>query len=101
MTARGFRPVGRDFPVFLHPETQEEYALARTERTSGRGHQGFVFNADPPVTLEQDLIRRDLTLNAMARSAACELIDPWEGPRAPERRLLPHVSPAFVDDLLR
>lgn len=101
MTARGFRPVGRDFPVFLHPETQEEYALARTERKSGRGHQGFVFNADPSVTLEQDLIRRDLTINAMARSAEGELIDPWGGRRDLERRLLRHVSPAFVDDPLR
>ena len=68
MIARGFKPVGRDFPVFLHPETHDEYALARTERKSGRGHQGFVFHADPGVTLEEDLARRDLTINAMARA---------------------------------
>ena len=72
----GFTPVGRDFPVFLHPQTHEEYALARTERKQGRGHQGFVFHADPGVTLEADLMRRDLTINAMARDEDGTLIDP-------------------------
>jgi tRNA nucleotidyltransferase (CCA-adding enzyme) len=101
MLAAGFRPVGRDFPVFLHPETGEEYALARTERKSGRGHTGFVFHADPSVTLEEDLRRRDLTVNAMAEDAEGRLIDPWGGRADLEARLLRHVSPAFVEDPLR
>src|SRR5947207_8612821 len=79
MRALGFRPVGRDFPVFLHPQTHEEYALARTERKQGRGYRGFVFIASPAVTLEQDLERRDLTINAMARADDGRLIDPFGG----------------------
>src|SRR5690348_9708621 len=75
MLARGYRPVGKDFPVFLHPETSEEYALARTERKSGRGYHGFVVHADPDVTLEQDLARRDLTINAIAEDEAGKLVD--------------------------
>jgi len=97
----GYRQVGRDFPVFLHPETGEEYALARTERKSGRGHHGFVVHADPEVTLEQDLRRRDLTINAMARNDNGDLIDPCGGRDDLERRLLRHVSPAFEEDPLR
>lgn len=101
MRARGFKPVGRDFPVFLHKDTHEEYALARTERKSGRGHQGFVFHASPDVTLEEDLARRDLTINAMARDADGTLIDPYGGQRDLEARTLRHVSPAFAEDPLR
>ena len=97
----GFRPVGRDFPVFLHPRTQEEYALARTERKAGRGHTGFVFHAEPDVTLEDDLVRRDLTINAMALDAQGNLVDPCGGRRDLEDRILRHVSPAFVEDPLR
>lgn len=101
MTALGFQPVGRDFPVFLHPQTHEEYALARTERKQGRGHQGFVFHADPGVTLEADLLRRDLTINAMARGEDGVLIDPYGGRRDLAVRTLRHVSPAFGEDPLR
>ena len=101
MAALGFRPVGRDFPVFLHPQTHEEYALARTERKHGRGHQGFVFHADPTVTLEADLLRRDLTVNAMARDEVGVLIDPYGGQRDLALRTLRHVSPAFGEDPLR
>jgi tRNA nucleotidyltransferase (CCA-adding enzyme) len=101
MLARGFRAVGRDFPVFLHPETHEEYALARTERKSGRGHHGFTFHAAPDVTLEQDLARRDLTINAIARAADGTLIDPFGGIADLERRVLRHVGPAFAEDPLR
>ncbi|GIX29833.1 MAG: multifunctional CCA protein [Porticoccaceae bacterium] len=101
MTALGFRPVGRDFPVFLHPETGEEYALARTERKTGRGYKGFTFYAGPDVTLEEDLRRRDLTVNAMARDREGRLIDPWGGRADLEARVLRHVSPAFVEDPLR
>ncbi|MEE4384587.1 MAG: multifunctional CCA tRNA nucleotidyl transferase/2'3'-cyclic phosphodiesterase/2'nucleotidase/phosphatase [Pseudomonadales bacterium] len=97
----GYRPVGRDFPVFLHPRTQEEYALARTERKAGRGHTGFVFHADPDVTLEEDLVRRDLTINAMARDGQGKLVDPCGGRKDLEDRLLRHVSPAFLEDPLR
>ena len=79
MLARGFRPVGKDFPVFLHPTTREEYALARTERKTGRGYQGFAFHASPEVTLEEDLARRDLTINAIARAEDGSLIDPFGG----------------------
>ncbi len=101
MLALGYRQVGRDFPVFLHPETSEEYALARTERKTGPGHQGFTVHADPSVTLEEDLIRRDLTVNAMARSVAGELIDPFGGQRDLADRILRHVSDAFREDPLR
>ena len=101
MQAQGFRPVGRDFPVFLHPETHEEYALARTERKRGRGHRGFTFHASPYVTLEQDLGRRDLTINAMARDADGALIDPYGGAADLRRGILRHVGPAFIEDPLR
>jgi tRNA nucleotidyltransferase (CCA-adding enzyme) len=101
MIERGFRPVGRDFPVFLHPETHEEYALARTERKSGHGYRGFVFHAGPEVTLEEDLLRRDLTVNAMAIDAQGHLIDPFGGRLDLARQRLRHVSPAFVEDPLR
>lgn len=101
MLEKGFRPVGADFPVFLHPETGEEYALARTERKSGRGYGGFTFFASPDVTLEQDLIRRDLTVNAMAEDDEGQVIDPYGGQRDLEARLLRHVSPAFAEDPLR
>jgi tRNA nucleotidyltransferase (CCA-adding enzyme) len=101
LRARGFRPVGRDFPVFLHPETGEEYALARTERKTAPGHTGFVFHADPGVSLEEDLRRRDLTINAMAESADGTLIDPYGGRGDLEHRLLRHVSAAFTEDPLR
>lgn len=101
MLALGFRPVGRDFPVFLHPQTQCEYALARTERKSGHGYRGFVVHADPSVTLEDDLRRRDLTINAIAEDAQGNLVDPFGGRADLEARLLRHVSPAFVEDPLR
>ena len=101
MSARGFRLVGADFPVFLHPETKEEYALARTERKSGRGYKGFTVYAGPEVTLEDDLRRRDLTINAMAEDASGRLIDPFGGAADLKRRILRHVSPAFVEDPLR
>jgi tRNA nucleotidyltransferase (CCA-adding enzyme) len=101
MLASGFRPVGRDFPVFLHPETQEEYALARTERKHGTGYRGFAFFASPEVTLEDDLSRRDLTINAMARADDGTLIDPHGGARDLEAGVLRHVSPAFAEDPLR
>lgn len=101
MTALGFKPVGADFPVFLHPETKEEYALARTERKSGRGYKGFTVYAAPDVTLEDDLRRRDLTINAMAMDESGQLIDPFGGRRDLEQGILRHVSPAFVEDPLR
>ena len=101
MRAQGYRPVGKDFPVFLHPSTQEEYALARTERKTGPGYHGFAFHADPSVTLEQDLERRDLTINAMAMDEGGALVDPFGGRRDLEARVLRHVSPAFVEDPLR
>ncbi len=101
LLARGYRPVGRDFPVFLHPETGEEYALARTERKSGRGYHGFVFQADANVTLEQDLARRDLTINAIAEDAQGVLTDPFGGVRDIAVRVLRHVSPAFAEDPVR
>ncbi|MGH8173241.1 MAG: multifunctional CCA addition/repair protein [Rhodanobacteraceae bacterium] len=97
----GYRSVGRDFPVFLHPKTHEEYALARTERKSGRGYHGFVFSTEPAVTLEQDLERRDLTINAMAEDEEGHLIDPYGGARDLEARVLRHVSPAFAEDPVR
>lgn len=101
MERRGFRPVGRDFPVFLHPASGEEYALARTERKSGRGYHGFVFHAGPHVSLEEDLARRDLTINAMARNEAGRLIDPYGGARDLEAGILRHVSEAFCEDPVR
>ncbi|GLQ48177.1 multifunctional CCA protein [Dyella lipolytica] len=101
LLARGYKPVGKDFPVFLHPESGEEYALARTERKTGRGYHGFAFHADPNVTLEQDLARRDLTINAIAEDEHGVLVDPYGGVRDLEQRLLRHVSPAFVEDPVR
>lgn len=101
MVELGFRPVGKDFPVFLHPDTHEEYALARTERKSGRGYRGFVVHADPDVTLEEDLRRRDLTINAMAEDTDGHLVDPYGGQADLDARLLRHVSPAFVEDPVR
>ena len=101
MTAQGYKAVGRDFPVFLHPETHEEYALARTERKVAPGHQGFVCHASPEVTLEEDLRRRDLTINAMAKSADGQLIDPYGGRADLQAKRLRHVSAAFAEDPLR
>lgn len=113
MVARGFVPVGRDFPVFLHPQTREEYALARTERKTARGYHGFAFHAAPDVTLEQDLARRDLTINAMALPAAAlrpdgtfdpddpRLVDPYGGRRDLAAKVLRHVTPAFAEDPVR
>jgi tRNA nucleotidyltransferase (CCA-adding enzyme) len=101
MLAAGFKPVGRDFPVFLHPKTNEEYALARIERKSGRGYHGFTFLSSPDVTLEQDLERRDLTINAIAEDSDGTLIDPYGGRRDLEQRVLRHVSAAFAEDPLR
>lgn len=101
MRQRGFKPVGRDFPVFLHPETAEEYALARTERKAGHGYSGFEMHASPEVTLEEDLLRRDLTINAIAQRADGQLTDPFQGQADLEQRLLRHVSPAFSEDPLR
>jgi tRNA nucleotidyltransferase (CCA-adding enzyme) len=101
MLARGFKPVGRDFPVFLHPQTHEEYALARTERKTGHGYQGFAFHAAPEVILEDDLARRDLTINAIARAADGALTDPFNGRADIEARVLRHVGAAFVEDPVR
>lgn len=101
MQTLGFKQVGRDFPVFLHPHTGEEFALARTERKTGRGYAGFSVHAAPDVTLEQDLLRRDLTINAIAQDDHGKLIDPYGGVRDIERRVLRHVGPAFAEDPLR
>lgn len=101
MVAHGYKPIGKDFPVFLHPDTHEEYALARTERKSGKGYTGFTFYAEPDVTLEQDLSRRDLTINAIAQSADGTLIDPYHGKADLTHRILRHVSDAFVEDPVR
>ncbi|HEV7799825.1 MAG TPA: multifunctional CCA tRNA nucleotidyl transferase/2'3'-cyclic phosphodiesterase/2'nucleotidase/phosphatase [Burkholderiales bacterium] len=101
MTDLGYRPVGKDFPVFLHPETHEEYALARTERKTGPGYHGFKFHASPDVTLEEDLQRRDLTINAIARDEEGRLIDPFNGADDLSIGLLRHVSPAFAEDPVR
>ncbi|MGL6069715.1 multifunctional CCA addition/repair protein [Craterilacuibacter sp.] len=101
MQRLGFRPVGRDFPVFLHPRTQEEYALARTERKTAAGYHGFVFHAQPDVTLEQDLARRDLTINAMAEDEDGRLTDPYAGQRDLAAGILRHVSDAFTEDPVR
>jgi len=101
MVAAGFTPVGKDFPVFLHPVTHEEYALARTERKSGRGYKGFTVYSAPDVTLEQDLARRDLTINAMARTEDGTLIDPFHGKEDLNNGVLRHVSDAFHEDPVR
>ncbi|MBU3637183.1 polynucleotide adenylyltransferase [Polynucleobacter sp. es-MAR-4] len=107
MIAQGFRPVGKDFPVFLHPDTQAEYALARTERKTGKGYKGFMFYADPTVTLEQDLERRDLTINAMAQEVGADgkwvgpILDPYNGQQDLAARVFRHVSDAFAEDPLR
>ena len=107
MIAKGFRPVGKDFPVFLHPVTQAEYALARTERKTGKGYKGFHFYADPSVTLEQDLLRRDLTINAMAQEVADDgslhgpILDPYNGQQDLAAKVFRHVSDAFAEDPLR
>ena len=101
MRAVGFVPVGKDFPVFLHPKTHEEYALARTERKVASGYHGFSFYTDPSVTLEQDLYRRDLTINAMAQSESGELIDPLGGLKDLQNKILRHASPAFIEDPVR
>ena len=101
MLNAGFIPVGADFPVFLHPGSKEEYALARTERKTGKGYRGFSFQASPDVTLEEDLRRRDLTINAIARSADGTVIDPWGGRRDLEAKVLRHVSAAFAEDPVR
>lgn len=98
---QGFLPVGRDFPVFLHPKTHEEYALARTERKSGRGYTGFTVFAEPSVTLEEDLSRRDLTINAMAMTESGEIIDPFGGQQDLDKGILRHVGAAFVEDPVR
>ncbi|GBO47196.1 multifunctional CCA addition/repair protein [Pectobacterium versatile] len=101
LLAQGYQQVGKDFPVFLHPVSRDEYALARTERKSGKGYTGFVCHAAPDVTLEQDLLRRDLTINAIARTERGDLIDPYHGRRDLESRVLRHVSDAFSEDPLR
>ncbi|MDQ5892862.1 MAG: hypothetical protein QG613_1734, partial [Pseudomonadota bacterium] len=101
LLAQGYQQVGKDFPVFLHPISRDEYALARTERKSGKGYTGFVCHAAPDVTLEQDLLRRDLTINAIARTERGDLIDPYHGRRDLESRVLRHVSEAFSEDPLR
>ena len=101
MTAQGFTPVGRDFPVFLHPDTHEEYALARTERKSGHGYRGFTVHSSPDVTLAEDLARRDLTINAMAQAPGGDVIDPHGGQQDLAHQVLRHVSPAFAEDPVR
>lgn len=101
MLSRGFRAVGKDFPVFLHPRTHEEYALARTERKTGHGYKGFAFHASPDVTLEEDLARRDLTINAIAEDEHGSLVDPYGGQRDIAARVFRHVSPAFAEDPVR
>jgi tRNA nucleotidyltransferase (CCA-adding enzyme) len=101
MLAAGFQQVGKDFPVFLHPQTKEEYALARTERKTSPGYKGFTVHATPDVTLEEDLLRRDLTINAIARDESGNLIDPFNGLQDIQDRILRHVSPAFTEDPVR
>ena len=101
LVAAGYQPVGKDFPVFLHPDTKDEYALARTERKSGHGYHGFEFYTDPSVTLEEDLIRRDLTINAIAMDDDGNIYDPYNGQSDLEHKILRHVSNAFVEDPLR
>ena len=97
----GFKAVGTDFPVFLHPNTKEEYALARTERKRGKGHKGFIFHADKNVTLIEDLKRRDLRINAIAQSESGEIIDPYNGKKDIKNKVLRKVSDAFQEDPLR
>jgi tRNA nucleotidyltransferase (CCA-adding enzyme) len=101
MLAQGFKPVGKDFPVFLHPDSREEYALARTERKTAPGYKGFVFHAEPDVTLEEDLARRDLTINALAQDESGALVDPFGGQADLAARVLRHVGPAFAEDPVR
>jgi tRNA nucleotidyltransferase (CCA-adding enzyme) len=101
MVKQGFRPVGKDFPVFLHPQSHDEYALARTERKTAPGYKGFAVHASPDVSLEQDLIRRDLTINAMAMTPQGQLIDPYGGQQDLENRIFRHISPAFAEDPVR
>ena len=101
MIDAGFQPIGKDFPVFLHPQTKQEYALARTERKTSRGYAGFSFNTDPAITIEQDLARRDLTINAIAEDEHGNLIDPFNGQQDIKDRVIRHVSDAFVEDPLR
>ena len=101
LLSHGYQQVGKDFPVFLNPKTKEEYALARTERKSSAGYTGFICDFSPTITLEQDLIRRDLTINAMAQSEDGEIIDPYGGKQDLENRILRHISPAFSEDPLR
>ena len=101
MLELGFRPVGKDFPVFLHPDTHEEYALARTERKTAPGYHGFVFHTSPDVTLEEDLVRRDLTINAMARAEDGSIVDPYNGQDDLRERIFRHVSSAFAEDPVR
>lgn len=101
MLALNYRTVGKDFPVFLHPKTREEYALARTERKTGKGYRGFSFHASPDVTLEEDLKRRDLTINAIAQDEDGQLTDPFDGQADLKQKMLRHVSPAFAEDPVR
>ena len=101
MVKQGFRPVGKDFPVFLHPQSHDEYALARTERKTAPGYKGFAVHASPEVSLEQDLIRRDLTINAMAMTQQGQLIDPYGGQQDLENKIFRHISPAFAEDPVR
>ena len=101
MLAAGYRPVGKDFPVFLHPQTQQEHALARTERKIGKGYKGFNVYAAPEVTLEEDLARRDFTMNAIAQAEDGSLIDPFDGQRDIEHKTLRHVTEAFSEDPVR
>lgn len=101
MEAEGFKPVGKDFPVFIHPQSGDEYALARTERKTGGGYQGFACDSNPSVTLEEDLLRRDLTINAIAKSTNGQIVDPYDGRRDIANKLLRHVSDAFREDPVR
>ncbi|BFU59944.1 MULTISPECIES: multifunctional CCA addition/repair protein [Rodentibacter] len=101
LLSQGYQQVGKDFPVFLNPKTKEEYALARTERKSGSGYKGFICDFSPEITLAQDLIRRDLTINAMAQDAQGNIYDPYQGKTDLENRILRHISPAFAEDPLR
>ena len=101
MVDRGFEPVGKDFPVFINKDTGEEYALARTERKTAKGYQGFQFSTSPDITLEEDLARRDLTINAMAQDANGKVIDPFNGQADLQAKVIRHVSEAFVEDPVR